>query len=105
MPSCYTEKRIDGLILATVSHEAPWLDLYKRGKIPVLFFDNDPNLRDVCNLVLLDNIRAGQMAVEHLYEQGHRNIAVICGNPVGNDRHQTCRGLPFGHAGQAAADW
>ena len=74
------EKRIDGLILATVSHEAPWLDLYKRGKIPVLFFDNDPNLRDVCNLVLLDNIRAGQMAVEHLYEQGHRNIAVICGN-------------------------
>lgn len=74
------EKRIDGLLLATVLDDSPWFNTYINNGVPIVFFDNMPNLQQSFNIVLLDNRKASFMAVEHLYKEGHRNIAMICGD-------------------------
>lgn len=73
------ESQVDGLILATVSDDFRWTRTYQSSNIPVIFFDNEPdNLK--CNKVVLNNIKATEIAVDHLVSLGHRNIALICGN-------------------------
>lgn len=74
------EKRVDGLILATVSSDNSALELPIRSSIPVVFIDNLPNLPHGVDAVLLNNFKASAMAVEHLAGLGHRKIAVICGD-------------------------
>ncbi len=78
------EKRIDGLVLATVSTEHKALHLYKENNVPVVYIDNLPNLDYGYDCVLIDNRRAGYMAVSHLLSCGHRNIAIITGS-----KHET----------------
>ena len=73
------QSQIDGLILATVSEEFQWIKSYQADNIPVIFFDNEPH--DLkCNIVLLNNIKATEIAVDHLVSLGHKKIALICGN-------------------------
>jgi DNA-binding LacI/PurR family transcriptional regulator len=74
------EKRVDGLILATVSTDNSALKLLGRSAIPVVFIDNLPNLPYGIDAVLLNNFKASSIAVEHLLRFGHRKIAVICGD-------------------------
>lgn len=46
------EKRVDGLILATVAEEHEALEMYFQSGVPVIFIDNlphmEPNTRTVC---------------------------------------------------------
>lgn len=73
------QSQVDGLILATVSDDFRWTKLYEASNIPFIFFDNEPdNLK--CNKVVLNNIKATEIAVDHLVKLGHKNIALICGN-------------------------
>ncbi|NLF28498.1 MAG: LacI family transcriptional regulator [Clostridiales bacterium] len=74
------ERRIDGLILATVSDKDDSLKPYFDRKTPIVFFDNLPDLSVPFNAVMLDNYLASKMAVDHLAEMGHRKIAIICGD-------------------------
>lgn len=74
------EKRVDGLILATVSTDTSALELLSRSSVPIVFIDNLPNLPHGVDAVLLNNHKASAMAVEHLLSRGHRKIAVICGD-------------------------
>lgn len=73
------QSQIDGLILATVSDEFQWVKSYQASNTPVIFFDNEPHDLE-CNKVLLDNIKATEIAVDHLVSLGHTRIALICGN-------------------------
>lgn len=74
------EKRIDGLLLATVDpEENKWITEYKNKNIPIVFFDNEPVTSEKCDAVMLDNLKASAMVVNHLAEMGHKNIAIICG--------------------------
>ena len=73
------QSQIDGLILATVSDDFRWTDTYEAAEIPVIFFDNEPSQLK-CNKVVLNNIKATEIAVDHLVKLGHKNIALICGN-------------------------
>lgn len=75
------EKRVDGLILATVSDDSSSLALLKGSSIPIVFIDNLPNLPYSVDAVLLNNYKASCMAVEHLVKLGHRDIAIVCGDP------------------------
>ncbi len=73
------QSQVDGLILATVSDNFRWTEIYEKSNIPVMFFDNEPdNLK--CNKVVLNNIKATEIAVDHLVRLGHKDIALICGN-------------------------
>ena len=73
------ERRIDGLILATVSSNAECILPYFERKTPVVIFDNLPDLNCPYDAVMLDNNLASRMAVDHLVECGHKRIAIICG--------------------------
>lgn len=75
------EKRVDGLILATVSDHHEALEMYFRSSVPVIFIDNLPNIAPAYeDCVILDNSRASAMAVETFIRDGHRKIAIISGN-------------------------
>lgn len=73
------QTQVDGLILATVSDDFRWVEDYRKSHIPVIFFDNEPNNLTCCKVVL-NNIKATEIAVDHLVRLGHKNIALICGN-------------------------
>ena len=73
------QSQVDGLILATVSDDFRWIQTYQTAHIPVIFFDNEPDALE-CNKVVLNNIKATEIAVDHLAMLGHKNIALICGN-------------------------
>jgi len=73
------QSQVDGLILATVSEDFRWVQTYQADNIPVIFFDNEPyDLQ--CHKVVLNNIKATEIAVDHLVSLGHKDIALICGN-------------------------
>lgn len=73
------QSQVDGLILATVSDDFRWTNMYQSSNIPTIFFDNEPS--DLkCNKVVLNNIKATEIAVDHLVKLGHKDIALICGN-------------------------
>lgn len=75
------EKRVDGLILATVSDRQEALERYFRNSVPVIFIDNLPHVDPAYeDCVLLDNGRASAMAVECFIKEGHEKIAIIAGN-------------------------
>ncbi len=75
------EKRVDGLILATVSEHHEALDMYFRSAVPVIFIDNLPNINPAYeDCVILDNSRASAMAIEAFVKEGHSKIAIISGN-------------------------
>ncbi len=75
------EKRVDGLILATVSENHEALDMYFRSSVPVIFIDNLPNIDPAYeDCVILDNSRASAMAIEAFVKEGHTRIAIISGN-------------------------
>ena len=77
------EKRVDGLILATVSGNQDALKMYFSSSVPVIFIDNLPNVEAAYeDCVLLDNSRASAMAVECLWKEGHKRIAFISGNEL-----------------------
>ncbi|WP_444641813.1 LacI family DNA-binding transcriptional regulator [Caproiciproducens sp. R1] len=76
------EKRIDGLVLATVSQNSKALQMYFENDIPVVFIDNLPNLNTSYDAVLLDNVKASMMAVNHIVDCGYNKIAIISGKPA-----------------------
>lgn len=87
------EKRVDGLILATVSEQSDTLELYFGSKTPVIFIDNLPNIDPAYeDCVILDNSRASAMAVEAFVKEGHEKIAIIAGNDHETTGHERLRG-------------
>jgi LacI family transcriptional regulator len=75
------QNRIDALVLATVAKEYVALNTYFTNNIPVVFIDNIPNLDDEIDCVIINNPKASMMAVGHLVENGHKDIAIIIGRP------------------------
>lgn len=75
------EKRVDGLILATVSESHEALNMYFQSAVPVIFIDNLPNINPAYeDCVILDNSRASTMAIDSFVKEGHMKIAIISGN-------------------------
>ena len=89
------ERRIDGLIIATVSEKGDFFKPYFDRKTPIVFFDNLPNLSVPFNAVILDNYLASKMAVDHLVEMGHRKIAIICGDLSETTAKERMRGYKY----------
>lgn len=76
------ERRMDGIIIATVGGGDEILKKYAEKNIPVVFIDNMCGAIDYSELfcsVLLDNERAGRIGTECLLNKGCRNVAFICG--------------------------
>jgi LacI family transcriptional regulator len=73
-------RRVDGLIILanSLSFETELLDAVERRKIPTVILGREPE-SDALSWVATDNEAGTQMALEHLYQLGHRKIAFIRG--------------------------
>lgn len=74
------QNRIDALVLATVSKDYSALNMYFANNIPIVFIDNIPDLGYDIDCVIINNQKASIMAVNHLIENGRRDIAIIIGS-------------------------
>jgi LacI family transcriptional regulator len=76
-PRLFVERAVDGLIAV----DTPWqLSL----KVPVVTVSGHNQVKGVTNVVL-DHVRAAQLAMKHLAELGHRQIAFIKGQEFSSD--------------------
>lgn len=74
------EKRIDGLVLASVTDDGKTLEGFIRRGTPLVLVNRV--LKDIdTHYVIIDNIKGGCMVVEYLLELGHTRIAFIGGLP------------------------
>ena len=67
---------IDGLIIAPCRECGQFLKKVTESKIPTVLIDRDWDIPNVSRITL-DNVKAGRMAVEHLYNAGYRKIEMI----------------------------
>jgi LacI family transcriptional regulator len=76
------ERGIDGLIITGSEHAPELGNLLARNKLPFVSQDVS-RLLPLGPSIALDNVGAMELAIDHLVEQGHREIAVMTG-PVHN---------------------
>ena len=74
------ERRAEGVIVIAswVFEETNLLSDIRKNNVPILIVGRDLTARGI-NSILVDNEAGGAMAARHLYELGHRRIAVIRG--------------------------
>jgi len=72
------EKRVDGLIIASVGQEFSHIEKIRDAHIPLVMIDRCFDSLDV-DSVSVDNVKGALFAVNHLINEGHRRIAFIQG--------------------------
>ncbi|MDG1353042.1 MAG: LacI family DNA-binding transcriptional regulator [Sulfitobacter sp.] len=83
----FLEHRIDGVALIGQEHSEETYQLLEQNRTPAISIWNySAKSRLPC--VGADNTRAGEMAAEHLLENGHRRIGLLFAPGNGNDRAQ-----------------
>ncbi|WJH33701.1 LacI family transcriptional regulator [Paenibacillus sp. CC-CFT747] len=70
--------KVDGVLLSLMKLDDPLMEKIDHLRIPCVFFIRKPRLGG--NYVILDNKQALSLAVRHLLDLGHRDIAYISGN-------------------------
>jgi LacI family transcriptional regulator len=70
----FTRRRVDGLILTTISTDHGYLQAEREQGTPIVFVDRPP-VGLLADAVLTDNREAAVVATEHLLAAGHRRIA------------------------------
>jgi DNA-binding LacI/PurR family transcriptional regulator len=76
-PRLFLERSVDGLIAV----DTPWTLLLS---VPVVTVSGHNQVKGVTNIVL-DHVRAAEVAVKHLFHLGHRDIAFIKGQEFSSD--------------------
>jgi len=76
-PRLFLERSVDGLIAV----DTPWTLLLS---VPVVTVSGHNQVKGVTNIVL-DHVRAAEVAVKHLFQLGHRDIAFIKGQEFSSD--------------------
>lgn len=72
------EKGVDGLVLVSAGDDRDSLELLEGRKIPKVIIDREVESLDT-NSVLIDNLRGGYDAANHLLNLGHTRIGCITG--------------------------
>src|ERR1700686_2615919 len=76
-PRMFLERSVDGLIAV----DTPWtLSL----SVPVVTVSGHNQVKGVTNIVL-DHVRAAEIALKHLFQLGHREVAFIKGQEFSSD--------------------
>ncbi len=72
------EQRTQGVLITPVQSDAGYLQRFRQRGIAVVLLDRPSRIKDLCS-VSVDDIRGGELATEHLLEQGHKCIAFVHG--------------------------
>ncbi|MFC2135415.1 LacI family DNA-binding transcriptional regulator [Bacteroidota bacterium] len=87
LPRFVLERSVDGIIIAGKVPSLLVDSLYKQ-KLPVVFVDYVPSVGDY-STIMIDNIKGGSLATQHLIDLGHKKISFVAGDinhPSINDR-------------------
>lgn len=82
---------MDGIVVASVFHNAPLIKQLHKQKTPFVQIERSFEFPDTTSYVSLDNVKAAELAVAHLLENGRRRIGIITGTfevPDMFDRYQ-----------------
>ena len=95
------ERRVDGIILATVGGGESHVES-AREKVPIVTVGRRLKASRV-DSVFADNYKVGSLAAEHLIELGHSSFGIIAGNPSVSSTQMRIRGFvehieKYGHA-------
>ncbi|MBT3275572.1 MAG: substrate-binding domain-containing protein [Spirochaetales bacterium] len=69
---------VGGIIFSRVSDKSKALYILEKTDIPIVILDRILVNEDIPNVVV-DNLEAGKLAAEHLYNLGHRSVGCITG--------------------------
>jgi LacI family transcriptional regulator len=72
------EQRARGLLITPVLDDPSYLERLRRRGISVVLLDRPSRSPDLCS-VAVDDVRGGELAIEHLLAQGHERIAFVNG--------------------------
>lgn len=103
--SAFLRRRVDGLILTTVSDSQAYLAPELRRGTPVVFVDREPaGITSDC--VVSDNADGAALATRHLLERGHRRLAYLGDRSTIQTARERRRGFleELGRAGVATRD-
>jgi LacI family transcriptional regulator len=81
MVDAFTRRRVDGLILNTVTEDQGYLQAEREQGTPLVFVDRAPNGL-LADAVVTNNYEAAVAATRHLISHGHRHIAHLGDEPV-----------------------
>lgn len=95
----FTRRRVDGLILTTISTDHGYLQAELDQGTPLVFVDRPP-VGLLADAVLSDNYDSARRATEHLLERGHRRIAHLADETSISTARERSQG--FHHAMAAA---
>lgn len=70
--------QVDGIILSSIFYDDPIFEELEKLEIPFITFNRKH--KNGGNYVEIDNVTAGRMAVKHLVDLGHNNIAWVGGD-------------------------
>lgn len=101
----FLRRRVDGLILTTVSESQAYLSPELRRGTPVVFVDREP-AGVASDTVVSDNREGAAVATRHLLEHGHRRLAYLGDRPTIRTAQDRRRGFldELGVAGVATRD-
>ncbi|MDK8183060.1 LacI family DNA-binding transcriptional regulator [Paenibacillus sp. UMB4589-SE434] len=86
------EDRVDGLLILSAVHEELYIVELKKRKIPFVLIDNQV-MQPSVSCVLVDNLKGGYEATQHLIDLGHKRIAHIRGPAFFLSAHERERGF------------
>lgn len=103
--SAFLRRRVDGLILTTVSESQTYLAPELRRGTPVVFVDREP-AGVTSDSVVSDNREGAARATRHLLAHGHRRLAYLGDRPNIRTAQERQRGFleELGSAGVATRD-
>jgi LacI family transcriptional regulator len=98
MVDAFTRRRVDGLILNTITEDQGYLQAEREQGTPLVFVDRPP-IGLLADAVVTNNYEAAMEATQHLIRQGHRQIAHLGDEPAAS----TARGRLQGFTDAMAA--
>ncbi len=75
------EQRVQGILVTPVDPHAEVLDEVRRNGTPLVIVDRTREDREFCSVAVDDEL-GGRLAVEHLLERGHTQVAFIGGPDI-----------------------
>jgi LacI family transcriptional regulator len=103
MVDAFTRRRVDGLILSTISEDQGYLHLEREQGTPLVFVDRPPTGL-LADAAITNNYEAAIESTRHLINHGHRKIAYLGNEPATSTAQGGQRGFSDAMAGAALAE-
>jgi LacI family transcriptional regulator len=103
MIDAFTRRRVDGLILNTVTEDLGYLQSEREQGTPIVFVDRPPNGL-LADAVITNNYEAAVEATRHLISHGHHHIAHLGDEPATSSARGRRRGFSHAMAEAGLAD-